>query len=324
MVHTQCNCARLSILYDGASTSFDKSFSSALDNDDVIKFTNSNDNLFIKSNNKNLVVERRPMPTVTDTIKFCLTATRVADYRFKIHPYLLEAINLEAFLVDKYLKTENGLNLLDSNNINFSVSTVAASKDADRFMIVFKPLPITVFTTIAAVRNVDKSATVKWEIKEEKHVAIYTIDYSNDGINFSAIGTQAPVANDGTNTSYNKIDFAATKTKNWYRINAKNRAGLTIYSAVALVDEIIEPLISVYPNPVNDGKINLYLKSQPAGIYTIQITNKAGQVLKTETIKIQSNNEMRTINIGTVVKGTYQIKVNNNASIKTTLTIFVK
>ena len=69
------------VLVDGVSTSFDNSFNSGLDNDDVIKFTNTNDNLFIKSNNKNLVVERRPIPNESDTIKLGMTGIRVATYR---------------------------------------------------------------------------------------------------------------------------------------------------------------------------------------------------------------------------------------------------
>ena len=312
------------ILVDGVSTSFDNSFSSGLDNDDVIKFTNTNDNLFIKSNNKNLVVERRPIPNESDTIKLGITGTRVAAYRFIIDPYLLENTNLDAFLVDKYLQTETALSLLDSNTVNFNITSVATSSSADRFMIVFKPLKATVINNILAVRNEDKTATVKWEIKEERNIDKYTIEQSNDGINFKSIGTQAPLANDGTNMTYTKIDVTATKAKNWYRIKATNKAGSIIYSDDAVVNEIIESVISVYPNPVMGGKINLYLKYQPTGTYTVQISNKTGQVLKTEALKISNNNEIRIINLGAAAEGTYQIKITGSTGIKTTLSIMVK
>ena len=87
-------------------------------------------------------------------------------------------------------------------------------------MIVFKPLKANVINNILAIRNEDKTTTVKWEIKEERNIDKYTIEQSSDGINFKNIGTQAPFANDGTNTTYNKIDVAATKAKNWNRIKA--------------------------------------------------------------------------------------------------------
>ena len=312
------------ILVDGASTSFDNSFSSGLDNDDVIKFTNTNDNLFIKSNNKNLVVERRPTLTVNDTIKLGITGTRVAEYRFLINPYLLESTNLDAYLVDKYLQTETAITLLDSNNINFNITTVAASKEANRFMIVFKTLPPAIFKTIIAERNEDKTATVKWEMEAETNANNYTIEQSNNGINFVPIGIQKALANNGLNITYSKIDFKATKAKNWYRIKETNRTGSIQYSTIVMVDEIIEPIISVYPNPVIAGKINLYFKYQPAGTYNIQVSNKAGQILKIETIKVQNNNEMHIINLGSAVEGACQIKITNNTGAKTTLSIMVK
>ena len=71
-------------------------------------------------------------------------------------------------------------------------------------------------------------------------------------------------------------------------------------------------------------EINLYFKYQPAGSYNIQVSNKAGQTLKIETIKIQNNNEMRIINLGSAVEGAYQIKITNNTGAKTTLSIMVK
>ena len=312
------------ILVDGASTSFDNSFSSGLDNDDVIKFTNTNDNLFIKSNNKNLVVERRPTLTVNDTIKLGITGTKVAEYRFQINPYLLESTNLNAYLVDKYLQTETVLTLLDSNNINFNITTVAASKEANRFMIVFKTLPPIIFKTIIAERNEDKTATVKWEMEAETNANNYTVEQSNNGFNFVPIATQKALANNGLNITYSKIDFKATKAKNWYRIKATNRTGSIQYSTIVMVDEIIEPIISVYPNPVIAGKINLFFKYQPAGTYNIEISNKAGQILKIETIKVQNNSEMRIINLDSAVEGSYQIKITNNTGAKTTLSIMVK
>ncbi|MEQ1554314.1 MAG: hypothetical protein ABL929_09060, partial [Ferruginibacter sp.] len=183
------NASNNYIFVDGATTSFDNTFSNSIDNDDVIKFTNTYDNLFIKSNNKNLVVERRQMPTQADTIKLGLTGTRVAGYSFIIDPYVFTSVALKPYLVDKFLNTETEINIQDTTKVFFDITTDAASKATDRFIIIFKQNP-TNFTNIAAIRNSDNTVTINWGVQTEANINNYSIEQSNDGSNFAQIKTQ--------------------------------------------------------------------------------------------------------------------------------------
>jgi Secretion system C-terminal sorting domain len=291
-------------------------FSNNVDNLDVKKIMNTSDNLAIINSAQKLVVERRSKLTVADTIFLNLTNTRVASYAFEIDPSVLNNLGMEAFLVDKFLQSKTPLSLNDTTNINFDITTDVASKAADRFMIIFKSSITTSFTTIAASRNTDKTVTVKWGVANERNLNTYTVEQSNDGVNFTALaGIQAPSSNTGDNTNYTKQDATASIGNNWYRVKIVNQNGTSTYSAVALVgaqaDAAVQNTasISIYPNPVVNGNVNLYLHNQVKGVYQVQVSNQLGQIIRTETVQVQNNSVVKTITIGNISKGAYQATV---------------
>jgi hypothetical protein len=317
-------------LADGVMLNFDNTFSAAIDNMDVRKINNTYDNLAIKNGSYALVVERRPNLVQTDTIKLSIVGMRVATYRLEIDPSVLVYPGLEALLKDKYLQTETPISFSTVTTQSFDITTDAASKVADRFMIVFKPAATTNFTTIAATRNGDKTVTVNWGVQNETAVANYSVEQSNDGINFTAIATKAATANNGTNPTYSTIDAAATTAANWYRVKANNQNATTKYTAVAMVNALPAEAVntiatmSIYPNPVMDGNVNLHLDNQTKGNYAVQITNAAGQQVKAESVQVQNNNTLRIIKLGTKATGTYQLTIKDAAGKKTTIPFIIK
>jgi Secretion system C-terminal sorting domain len=317
-------------LADGVMLNFDDAHSAAVDNMDVRKIMNTYDNVAIKNGNFNLVVERRPNLTITDTIKLNTSGLRVAPYRFEIDPSVLNNTGLDAYLKDKFLQTETPISFGAVTTVPFETTTDAASRVADRFMIVFKQAPTTSFTTISATRNADKTVTVNWGTAAERNVTNYTIEQSNDGVNFTAIGTQAAIANNGSNPTYSKQDATASKANNWYRVKANNSNGTTKYTAIAIVGAINDmaittaPSMCIYPNPVVDGNVNLHLTNQAKGDYSVQITNATGQVIHTENVQVENNSTVHTIKIGTVAIGSYQATVTDEKVTKTTIPFIIK
>jgi hypothetical protein len=291
---------------------------------------NSTDNLSIKNGNRNLIVERKNILTATDTIFLNLTSTRIAAYRFEIDPSVLNNTGLDAFLKDKFLQTETPVSLTAVTNINFDITADAASRVADRFMIVFKLSASLQFTTISAVRNADRTVTVLWGTATERNVTNYTVEQSNDGINFTSIATQTPIANNGTNPTYSKQDATASKANNWYRVKANNTNGTTKYTATAMVGavneatQIGESKIFIYPNPVINGNVNIHIDNQIKGKYSVQITNAKGQQIQAGIVQVENNNIIHTIKIGTVATGTYQATITNETGTKTTLSFVIK
>ena len=68
--------------------------------------------------------------------------------------------------------------------------------------------------------------------------------------------------------------------------------------------------ISVYPNPVVNGIINLQLNNQPTGNYNIRLLNKSGQVLMKTQIEHAEVNATEIIPINKdIPHGIYQLVI---------------
>jgi hypothetical protein len=298
---------------------------------DVRKIFNTYDNLAIKNGVANLIVERRPHIVDADTIKLNITGMRLAPYRLEIDPSVLNCPNMEGVFVDKFLQTRTAMSFTDVTTINFEITADAASRAADRFMIVFKEISSTSFNNISAERTVGKTVKVNWITQNEVGVTNYEVEHSLDGVNFTTIGTQIATANNGTNPSYSFVHAGATKDKNWYRVKVNIGSSIARYTAIALVNEMaIEvtgtatPTMGIYPNPVVDGKVNLKLYNQTLGVYSVTISNTTGQAIQRTKIKVQTSAVAQTINIGAASAGIYYATIVDEKGTKTTIAFMVK
>ena len=315
------------VLGDGAVLNFDAAFDNDIDNLDVRKILNSSDNLSIKKGNANLVVERRAPLTAKDTIFLNLGNTRIAPYRFKIDPSVLGNLSLKAFLKDKFLQTETPVSLTDVTNVNFTTTADVASRATDRFMIVFKNVAPAVFTAIKAVRNNDNSVAVTWNMRNENNINTYSIERSTDGgTNYTVINSQMPTANNFGSPYYTVTDADAPKEMVWYRIQANNIFNGSFYSDktdAKAVDVNTKHDISMYPNLVVDGTVNLYFNNQPAGKYNISIVNSKGEQVKFSTVEINNNVGLKNISMKKAAAGMYRAIIKDEKGISVVIS-FVK
>ena len=313
---------------DGIKINFDAAYSSSIDNNDVRKITNSYDNIGLKNGTANLIVERRGNLKASDTLRLNMTGMRVANYKLDVDPSVLNYPGLEAIFIDKFLQTRTAISFTDVTSIDFKTTTDAASRAADRFMIVFKAAPSVVFTNIAAVRNTDKTVAVKWNVDNEVNVESYSTEYSTDGINFSTIATETTIINNGGKANYNGLNSNASLQKNWYRIKANNALGAPTYSAIALVNDFVKTNTNadakIMPKITPDGQIKVIFSNQIKGKYAVVITNAVGQIIKQSQVFI--DNALFTYNVktGSLATGNYQLTVINTIGEKITVAYIAK
>ena len=312
-----------------AFINFDVGFNIGLDNMDVRKVMNASDNISIKKLNNILIAERTKPLEVSDTILLHLSDTREAAYQFLIDPSALGNIGLEAYLQDKFLQTSTPVSLLDSTLIHFNITNNAASKAVDRFMIVFKQTATTSFIAISSKRNIDKTITINWNVANEKNVSNYVVEQSNDGINFTALPSIiTPISNTAGSVTYTKIDVAS-KAANWYRVKINNSNNSVKYSAIAMVAAIKEdaenntPIVSIEPNIVLNGSINLRFQNKELGKYFVHVYNAIGQKIKEITVQLLKNNKSFVINVGEIAKGKYFLQLKNIKGDKTLVDFIV-
>ena len=314
---------------DHVLLNFDSDYLNEFDGKDVRKFMNANDNLAIKNGARNLILERRNNLSTRDTIFLSFTNTRVATYRFEIDPSVLENLPLTAYLRDKFLQTETQVSLTDVTNINFNITTDAASKAADRFMIVFKtaiaPGQFTGnFIAIAADKNSDKTNTLKWSYSNESNIAHYSIERSKNGTVFTCIGNKnaGNLSNIG---SYIFIDSLNVFGNSYYRIKATSTTGLVQYSAIIkVVENDLKPFFVVQLNPVENKTLQINFE-RLQGVYNLKLIAKQGAIIFSTQINISSAKEMKNILLSdAVATGVYELVLVNSNGKKLLQTVFIK
>jgi hypothetical protein len=304
--------SKATYLADGTFQEFSSDFNAGIDGKDARKLTNSAENLAILKDGYSLIVERTVHPTEKDTIFFKLSGTLKQKYHFEFVAKGLSADGLEGFLVDKYLQQKTPLRMEDTTLINFTVTNDKGSFATDRFIIVFKqvqaaPLPV-VITSVSATETAG-DVDVKWHVINEKNMEQYEVERSFDGISFTKKQTVA--AMNGGTSDYTWVDKDMLPGTYYYRIRSVDNAGKITYTdKVRVVIGNGKPLITIYPNPIKDGIINLRFINQPAGKYGIRMLNQLGQVIVSKQVERMegSNTEKITWDYN-LAHGVYQLEV---------------
>jgi hypothetical protein len=303
------NANNTTYMIDGALINYDDGYSNKVDNMDAIKSTNASENLSIKTGNKLLVIERRQTIIKEDTIFLNLANVKVQKYRFQ---FTAEGLNqgLTGFLEDTYLHTSTPLNLNGSTVADFNIVNIPGSYASGRFRVVFKQLttlPVT-FTSIKAYQ-VNKDIAVEWKAQNESNLEQYDVEKSVDGNNYATAKIVA--ASNAAASNYNWLDVNPSQGYNYYRVVSTDKNGKTMYSTVVKV--LIgkgKQDISIYPNPVTNGIINLQLTNQPAGMYGLRLLNNMGQVMITKQINHAGGSSTETIQLDKyTAHGIYQLEV---------------
>lgn len=176
----------------------------------------------------------------------------------------------------------------------------------DGFIVV----PVSI-TTISANRIADKTITVKWKGENEINLDKYILERSANGQNFTMISFKTPALNNGGTANYQYNDIKPLPGNNFYRIKSTSLDSRIQYSAIVKVGP--EPQtngISIYPNPVEDKIFNIRFINMAAGNYKLKLTNKLGQSVYNNNVKIDDNNTIISVQLeNNLVAGNYQLSV---------------
>ncbi|UEG49093.1 hypothetical protein LK994_10670 [Ferruginibacter lapsinanis] len=309
-----------SILADGVAATFSNNYHNEVDEQDAPKMQTfqTKEKISLVRDNNILAIERRAAITMEDTI-FLQLIKLDFNYRYQLHLFGKDfAADLDAFLIDKYLQQVFPLTTSGLTRHDFETNGDANSLAADRFMVVFKlkagaPLPVK-FIDVNAWQNTE-TINVQWNVAEDR-VKEYQIERSIDGIHFVQVGI---VAASGKST-YNWIDEQANAGVNYYRIISIGNAADRSYSKVVSVRLTINKNMSVviYPNPIKNNQINLYLKNMLEGEYNVRVLNSVGQLMTKDAIIIKNADLLhQTIGIKKVmVKSVYYLEITGPGNFK--------
>ena len=159
------------------------------------------------------------------------------------------------------------------------------------------------------------SVQLNWKTKTEINNDYFTIEKSEDGNTYFETGKLNGAGNSTEELNYSFIDENPFSNINYYRIKQTDYDEKYSYSVIKSIDMNEESKPTIYPNPINDGKLSIDLKGKN---YTIQLINNLGQIL----IDKQNDGKTLELNLADYSKGIYFIKYFNKKESGIIKTIF--
>jgi len=200
-----------------------------------------------------------------------------------------------------------------------STSLLDADIDSVWITSVTHILPV-VFNSVTATAS-SNLVKVSWDIAVEINTAQYVVERSTNGVDFIPVGSLT-ATNSG---KYNWIDNSPAAGVNAYRVKAIDKDGSFQYSAVVTIN-INKTLsaLSVYPNPVVGGQMNVQVSGFEKGTYTLQLLNMNGQVVTSKSLNLDGSVSSMSVQLpSSVITGIYQLQL-TNGSTRTTKTVMVQ
>lgn len=155
----------------------------------------------------------------------------------------------------------------------------------------------------------DDNVLVSWTTISEHNNDFFTIEKSNNAIDFVPIGFSDAAGNSNMEINYKFTDAEPTPGLNYYRLKQTDFDGSYTYSRIVKVyfEESILPELNIFPNPATEN-LNININTQFSDGF-VTITDVKGAVLYNEKISSSSENYSNMINIGNFPNGMYLIKV---------------
>jgi len=176
------------------------------------------------------------------------------------------------------------------------------------------PLPLKLLSFTATRAGVD--GLLQWTTTNDKNVRRFIIQKSGDGNLYNDLDSVTALSDTGSIHSYRYTDPHLLPGANYYRLQMKDIDGHFTWSPVRALDAPGLSPLSVYPNPVEDGK--LYVSST-VNIRQLRLTDVSGKVLLKQTVQ----GYQYTLAVGMISRGIYLLAVDTDTG-TTVQKVFIK
>ncbi len=191
------------------------------------------------------------------------------------------------------------------------VSGQAASGEVDSIVLrSFSTITPVKFGSISAI-NANGINKITWTSETEINTQSYMIERSVDGINFTQVGLLAATGA----TKYVWMDNAPLNGKAFYRVRGIDKAGTSNYSTIVKTGASIKAQeLTIAPNPVKNGQLNLQMTNFSKGQYTVNIYNNASQKVFTKTLANDGGTTSQLVQLPATLKnGVYNLQLLGDA-----------
>ncbi len=166
-------------------------------------------------------------------------------------------------------------------------------------------LPVTFLDVTASLLN--ETATINWKTAAALNSNTYTVERSENGLQFYPVGSLNAMGN--FNGKYSLQDAKPVKGTVYYRIKSVDKNGFTQYSAIARVTNSIKQMfVNVFPMPANNV-IHVQLGNMTLGNYQIQLMDAKGALVKRQLVNVNGSSVQANINVNNLQAGSYFMQV---------------
>lgn len=150
------------------------------------------------------------------------------------------------------------------------------------------------------VQKQNDNALLIWATATETNNKDFVVEHSTNSANWETIAVIAGAGNSITSKSYQYLHTNPADGINYYRIRQRDNDGKSSFSSVQSIQFISAASLSIYPNPVVNGNINVRIKK--AGVLKIYTNN--GQLVLQKKLSVAGKHD---INLQGLSKGLYRL-----------------
>lgn len=261
------------------------------------------------------------------------TASYISKYAYSVQNTFNDSlikftgINTGTFRYDQSDVFRYSVNTAEFNNgLNSTIQIVAKAGDlvstvtfnleeCEDMIIVPLPVELVAFKGSASAAGV----ALSWTTASEKNNDYFSIQHSTDGRNFESAGYVQGKGTVSTSTAYSFNHSNPAAGKNYYRLKQVDLDGTVAYSPVIVVEakdvKASALNLTVYPNPVTDGQVNVRLEKtmNASEVAKVTVTDLNGRMIMTQDIK--GGQELKlNLNNHSLKAGMYLVKVQSGAN----------
>jgi len=155
-----------------------------------------------------------------------------------------------------------------------------------------------------------------WTTSSEINHKYFEIERSEDGANFSPLGT---VDGAGTSTVENRYSFKDEKPlqTGYYRLKQVDlHHGITYSRIIRIIRPVTSKLTATFENPVQDI-LRVKLETNEPGMAQVRVVDVSGKTMLTESIRLQKGTNQYQRSLNKLSSGTYYLVITRDDVRKT-------
>ena len=159
------------------------------------------------------------------------------------------------------------------------------------------------------------SALVEWTTATEKNNDYFSLERSDDAINFTEIARVAGAGNSIEPLDYSYTDYGIHSGDNYYRLVQVDYDGTRTASEIIVANciepNVGEPDVQAYPNPFNDD-LTIELDNFGNRPARIEVFDMLGKLIYTGKVAAPQNYYETILNLSNLPPAAYNIRVSTN------------